>query len=466
MSVKRAAKFVIASGIAALTHLAAMQAIFGQGDFDFGDFEEEGRGAAEEASPLTLPLRGTLALESAYQTGDPRWIRLGPSLHLILDASTKLGLFYGEATGRYNGAYRHEGDSEETIEGYELEGVLRELYWKKSFSFFTVTLGNVMTVWTKADILPVTDVVSANDMTQSFFANPGETRLGQNMARLDLFFKNGDLSLVAIPFPAVDRITEGDHPYSFLGSAGSASMGGASLALKDSGEELEAEWGARLNVLMGKSEAAIMAGRFNVRQPIMSLQWAGASAELIKHYEAYTFLGGSYNLVVDPLLFKVEAGYGRDKPMQGLDELLLCAPACATLEIPGGVVRSDEAALSVGVDVNLGGMGSIIAEGSIRKELGSTSGVYPGRDVLSGGIGYSNTFAKELLSFSTFIFFLEDYRNILYRLQGSYKVSDKISVFAQFTQIEVGAYRESYGAIEDFDRGDVLIQYHFDLSIR
>ncbi len=449
--------------------------LFSQDDFDFGSEtgSETSVGDTGEKSRFRFPLRGSINAETARQTGDPRWIRLGPSANLIFDASSQAGLFYSEVTARYNSAYGIEEDSQETIDGYELEAVLRELYWKKSFGIFTVTLGKVMTVWTKADILPVTDVVSPTDMTQAFFANPGENRLGQNMARIDFYFDNSDLSFVASPWPEFDRITDGDHPYSFLGLGGNSSMSGGSggdtpIRLKEKDTKYDPEGGVRYNRIMGKSEAAVMAGWFHVRQPIIDLEMTSGGIDIYKVYQPYLFMGGSLTYAMDPVLFKLEGGYGKDKPVQRIIESQFCVSggSCIDVQLPAGFMKVDQIAVSAGVDINLGSYGTIIGEGSLQQNQSNDPEIYPDRDMVSVGAGYSNTFLKETLSFSIFGFFLEDYRNILYRAQATYKATDNFSVFIQYTQIEIGSYQTDYSAMADFDRGDLMFQYHFDLSVR
>ena len=129
-------------------------------EFDFG-LEED---SEDEEDRRLLPFRGALRLEAAHGAGEnPRWHRAGPAIDFLVDWSGHLGQVFAQTTLRYNQAFRWEDDPESVIDARSLEGLVRELYWKKSFGFGAVTAGNAIVAWGEGDILTPSDVVSRRD---------------------------------------------------------------------------------------------------------------------------------------------------------------------------------------------------------------------------------------------------------------------------------------------------------------
>jgi hypothetical protein len=177
------------------------------------DFEEPAPQKSD--SKFTLPVRGKAVMELGRQI-DNRFVFLGPFTALTLDHQASWGQIYGEGWARYNAAYRIENDSSYTRNGYEFEALMSELYYRKSFENVSVSVGKIITVWGKADILPVSDVISARDATKAFFAQPQEARIGQNTIRVDWFLPKQEIQLIFIPYPVFTRYTDRDHPYSLI----------------------------------------------------------------------------------------------------------------------------------------------------------------------------------------------------------------------------------------------------------
>ena len=436
--------------IAFLLAAAMFQPVEAQGEFDFDT--EETSPAEEKKQGVSIPIRGKVNAESAYQSGSPKRItRLGISSNLLLDYKTKAGLFYSEVTGRFNSAYLIENDSQDVINNYTLVVILREAYWKKPFGSFTLSAGNIITIIGKADILPVLNVLTASDRTQSFFANPDEARLGQNSIKVEWFNKNNHLSLLFIPYPVYDRITDNDHPYSIT----------PGLILKNARNTREVEGALVYDRQIPRGGFSLLAGRVNNRSPVISSDLITAS--FYKNYQPFWFTGASINVATAPFLWKAELGYHFDQPQQRLT--MIPAPLCtANCIVPSGVAERDRISSMIGFDYNAGNQGNLIYEMSYTSMIDADNGYAQNRGVLTYALGWSNTYLKDDLSTVAFLYAIESIRNLLFRLQATYKFDDRFSVMAQYTGIFIGAFTQDYGIFADLDRVDLMLTYNFDLA--
>lgn len=141
-------------------------------DFDFGEEEEQSEQTAlKDDESFSLPLRGKVGFDAGRQVGKDheRWIKLGPSVHLFMDWHGEFGTLYSEGSFFYNRSFQIEKDHQETIDHYEKQALIRELYYKKSFSSWSLTLGRTMTIWGKNDLISILDVASPIDQSELFF---------------------------------------------------------------------------------------------------------------------------------------------------------------------------------------------------------------------------------------------------------------------------------------------------------
>lgn len=418
---------------------AFTQAAFAQDDFDFG-----GEALADEPSvdsPASffenLSLRGALYFDTSVETESFRWIRLGPALHAILDFPNDVISIYGEATARLNGAYAIENDPQDVIEGYTFEAILRELYVQKGFENFTLTLGNKMVVWSEADILPVMDLISVSDLTESLFANPEEARLGQNIIGADLFLEQIELNFVFSPWPAYGRFTSSDHPYSLA----------PGVKINEPSLEREVEAALRVAGVFDKVTFSFAGGRVSNRVPLFSL--ASDLSSLDPLYEPFYFAGFGSTLAFDPFLWKFEARYAFDKPFQNYTPIV------------DGFYLEDELAFTLGADLNLGDAGFIIVEGSMS--LPESDFTQIENAIWMAAAGWSISAFQEQVSFSLFAIAAESIENIILRAALDWFMSDDLSLSVQYTGIWMGGGGE-YGALADQDRAGILIKYHFNLG--
>ena len=397
---------------------------------------------AQEASS-GLPFRGKLGLNFARQTGQPeRWIKQSPYLNGVLDYSSDWGSLYGEGTLSYNAAFEQEGDLEETIDHYEQERILRELYYKKSFGDFTLSLGKMTVVWGKGDLLSVLDVVSPKDQTELFYARPEDTRLGQNLLKLDLWLGAQQLTVLYAPQPVMNRLPLHGHPYA---------------RYPDFHEERsdDAEAGLRWNGEFSGTSVALIGGRFHYRDPVLGM--AGLQVE--GSLPLMDVAGITLAQTMGDVLVKVEAARYHDYPYQYF----------AIMQIPPNFIvvpaveMADTSAWMLGLDYNHDDWGSFILEVNgympdtedEDKEVTST---------LLAAASWTKNLLRDDLTLSLAHLAFETGGNQLQRLGVDFKITSAFILNTQYTRISIASDDEQYRAIEDFDRFDMGISWNFDLK--
>ncbi len=417
--------------------------VLAQADFDFQEFAEDTRIEGEKR--LSIPLSGRASVEGAYQVGEPkRWILSGLSLNLIFDSHHgKWGQIYFEGYGRFNLAYRIEDDTTRTRDDYELEGVLREFFWKNNFGRLTLAGGKIIDDRTVMDILQVVDKTSAINRSDFFFADPEEVKLGQNMIRLEYFFENDAYAgLNFVPYPAFDRVTDFDHPYSLVKDR--------YLVRKDDTRDVEGSLYAQK--AFSKASFSWYVGRFNNRTPILKAQLSSPD-DVLGLYAPYWSIGGSITAALEPLLLKFEAAYNFDRPLQSQFQGL-----------PAGSVRHDESEFALGVDYNSGDYGMFTVEFFAAVPLANDDKLAMNRPVFWGALSWSDSYCNDKLNPMLVTYFLESIENMVNRFQVEYYFTDTFSIIAKYTRFQIASRTEDYGFLKGYDRVDISLNFDFSLD--
>lgn len=421
------------------------------------DFEETKEAASEDKKKTSfpkLPFRGKVSAEFGRQI-DNRWVFLGPFLGLTLDQQTSWGQIYGEAAFRYNAAYAVEKDSTYTREGYQFEAILAELYWKKSFDKVSISAGKIITVWGKADILPVSDVISARDATKAFFAQPQEARLGQNTVRVDWFLPKQEIQLIFIPYPVNSRYTDRDHPYSLIP--------GVEIH-KASAYGREVEGGAQYTGYFGGGAVSVFGGRFYNRDPLFKLNPNDFTFDA--RHSPYATTGLSANFPLWGMLLKLDSAYQFKRLNQTATQLPNpeCPFTCNSITMPYDVKGVDTGGVTVGLDYNTNDYGSFILEYSVTGPMKKDPELLRDDPLQSYAFGYSKNFVRDTLSFNSFVVTFLKYSNILFRFNLTYKITDVISTYLQYTGIFIASGDPDLRIFDKYDRVDFQLSYAFDLA--
>ncbi len=438
-----------------LTTLILITAPLPAQEFEFEETKEATEEKTKKSSLLPkLPLRGKVSAEFGRQI-DNRWVFLGPFLGLTLDQQSSWGQIYGEAAFRYNASYSVEKDSTYVREGYQFEAILAELYWKKSFDNVSISAGKIITVWGKADILPVSDVISARDATKAFFAQPQEARLGQNTIRVDWFLPKQEIQLIFIPYPVNTRYTDRDHPYSLIP--------GADIQKAPTfGREVEG--GAQYTAYLGGGAVSVFGGRFYNRDPLFKLNPTDFSFQA--QHAPYATTGLSANFPLWGMLLKFDSAYQFKRLNQTATQLPNpeCPTTCNTITMPYDVKGVDTAGITVGIDYNTTEYGSFILEYSVTGPMKKDPELLRDDPLQSYAFGYSKNFLRDTLSFNSFVFTFLKYSNILFRFNLTYKITDVISTYLQYTGIFIASGDPDLRIFDKYDRVDFQLSYAFDLA--
>jgi len=433
----------------AFASLAFIGSLYAQ-EFEF----EETKEAAPQEKKFTLPIRGKAVSEVGRQV-ENRWVFLGPFLGLTLDYQTGWGQIFGESVFRYNASYAIEKDSTYTREGYQFEAIPTELYWRKSFDRVTLTIGKLITVWGKADILPVSDVISARDATKAFFAQPQEARLGQNTIRLDWYLKGHEFQFLVIPYPVFSRYTDRDHPYALIPNV---DIHRAS----STGREVEA--GAQYTAYVAGGAISVFGGHFYNRDPLFKLRASDFSFEA--RHATYQTTGINANFPIWGFLLKIDTAYQFGRLNQTAIQLPnpACPTSCSAITMPDDAKKADTIGGTIGFDYNTTEYGSFILEYSVSGPAKRDAQLLRDTPLQSIAFGYSKNFIRDTLSFNSFLVTFLRFDNLLFRFNITYKITDVISGYVQYTGVFIASGDPDLRIFDKYDRVDLQLAYAFDLA--
>ena len=413
--------------------------VHAQETFEFSNSRED------QAQVAGIPVRGRFSLESARQLKGPgRWIRLGPSLDLIYDQTTRTGQFYFEGTGRYNLSYRIEGDSEKTRDTYEFEFLPRELYWKKSVGCFTFSAGKIIDDPSVMDLVQVVDKVSVINRAEAFFAEPEEVKQGQNLVKVN-YYSPGlfEAGVLLIPYPLFDRMTDLGHPYALV----------QDQQINSTRHRYDPEWQLQVSQRFQKSAVFSYIGRFNNRSPILESRSVSGAARLYKTYAPYWSAGTALSLAAEPFLLKSEIVYNWEKPLQRNAN-----------GRTAGFARHDQLEIAAGMEVNLGNRGMLTMEWTAASPLKRDENLAFDRTAWTGAVSWSNSYMSDKIDLTLTTLFIESFKNTINRIQVTYAFTDFLSMDINLTFAGIRRKTDDYGFMKNYDRVDLSLNYDFSLE--
>lgn len=404
-------------------------------------FEES---SADEQNAMLMqdnPLTGTLKAKWARQLGgSDRWVDVGSSIELRYEKSGKFGHFFAEGQVDFNLAFRMEKDSNTVQNDREIDLQLRELYWSRSFGASTLTLGNLITAWSVGDLITLSDRLSVSNLSRTFFANPEDIISGQNSIKVDIFKMHRRFSAVFVPYPLFDKIDDGSHPYSITPGA----------SVEKPSAHRKPEMLFRLSFDQDRSAFSLLAGWVNNREPLLSADRHNSGVvPFDRIHKPYFFTGILGTQVYDPILLKAELIAERKRPRQ---------TACDGK--PNGYLRGDNISLLVGLDYNAGDYGTFTIESAGEciednaKQLGDTTN-------WRAALGWSRALLNDRLKIDTAAIALNSPDNLVMRLNISYDLTNNLTLSAKLNGIFIGDPDMQYDRIENYDRMDCVLAYHF-----
>jgi hypothetical protein len=376
-------------------------------------------------------------------------VSLDTTLSLVLDWSGSWGQLAGEGDFELNAAHWIEDRSDYTIDHYTWVALIRSLYYSYAGDQISIQVGQLMTVWSAGDLLPVLDVLTAVDTTEGFFARPEQYRLGQVGTKLDFYQGGNTFSLVWHAWPQMNRIVQGNHPYSVVPP-------------RDFGMDLSPEWSpteaaARFNIQTRSGQFSLMAGRVFERNPLTQPDFTSPLGFTMS-YPSYNFVGATFSRALGPILIKSELFWSPEAPLQAMGQ-----PLPTSAESFKGLL---------GLDYNHESLGTIIIEANIIHpgepeanenvvETGGISWMQPADTTVSAAIMWSNRFWRDQISASLVGMLFGDPSIRILRASIDYQILDELALNAQGTLID---YEGSFPRFQEWDRIDLSLVWSWDLA--
>ncbi|MBT6177154.1 MAG: hypothetical protein HOI23_07885 [Deltaproteobacteria bacterium] len=412
-------------------------------EFDFGeDFEEE--------SGWSFPLRGSLGIGAGYQVGEPKQL---VSLELlstfVLEWSGSWGRLSGEGDVELNTAHWIEG-RDDVAKEYALVAIPRSLSYSYAFEHVSVEVGQFMTVWSTGDLIPVLDILTAADTTEGFFARPEQYRMGQVGARVDAYLGKQTFSLVWHGWPQMNRVVDGNHPYSLTGG----------LEFEQKYVWDPSEIAGRWSLQTPGGSVAVMGGQVYDGNPVPEITFLNdmpvPTGEV--GYIKYPFVGLALTQTMGSLLLKSEVSWSWDAMAMGLDEVSL---------LPRDMLKA-----LVGLDYNHESFGTFMVESVLVFMPQDDSIAFEGQSgreselQIQNAVMWSNQFFDDSLSIMVMGILLDGLDNRVLRASLDYKLLDDLIISGQGTVIDFEAANVmSPGAqITGWDRVDVNLKWAWDLA--
>jgi len=401
-------------------------------DEDFSDTPSKTDEKTASSETVSLPFRFYAGLNLGRQTGKPvRWISQSLDLNTVLDWASSAGVIYGEANMVWNRAYRKESDPQETIDAWEKQGIVRELYWSSTFGALSLIAGRQIVVTGKGDFLSVLDLISPSDQSQLFFADPEDARLGQNLIRLDAYPVNGhNFSLLYSPQAVNNRLVNRGHPYQSLPE------------YKPESRQLR-EWSAVYRFNRDQLELSLMGGLVHQRIPLLKMD--PLTGQLQGSWNPFHYSGLAMTWSTSGWLLKAELAAYRNYGYQGI----------SLTGAPKPLIRDVRAAMA-GFDYQHSDLGTLTVEGNImvpeeKNSYAKTRSLY--------AFAWNKAFLNDDLTFSLSHLGFDRMANQLNRAGASFRLDDTWSLEQLYTHISI--QDEDFRSFENMDRYDITLKAGF-----
>ncbi len=326
---------------------------------------------------------------------------------------------------------------------------LRELYVQAGFDKFSITLGQQIVVWGKADAAIITDVVSPRDTSDFIFIELEDARFGQPMLATDIYTDHGNLFVFISPFPLTDRMPARDTRYD-------RQLPGMDLfAVKT--EELicsDVEYGVRWEAFFEKTDLSLMAGRFFANTAVYGVapSYDGPGKPvLMESYPSYAMMGMAVTHAKGGFLFTAESAFKQDLALQGLEPL------------QGYVtVKKNLFDVSLGARYNANDRYQVSVEVSHRYIPGSMKHLaFTDKNSTAGYFTLTKDFWHQTLTAEYMLYYHIQDQNAVHQFRLTRDVTDNFQVIAAGGFFHIRDEESTLWAYKDEDRLTMEIKYFF-----
>ncbi|OUS30138.1 hypothetical protein A9Q99_06565 [Gammaproteobacteria bacterium 45_16_T64] len=430
--------------------------------------ESESRGATNN-SALNMwylfrdPAQITLKHQLAYGLKHERpLVANRASIRLQWEKGFGGGLFFrADAKSSFDGVYEQSKyQDNETVkqakQEYQQQNEVREFFLQGSRADYSISVGQQVIVWGKADGAVVTDIISPRNVTESVFTTVEDSRLGQTMIIAHYYEElfnasksQQQWSFILNPDVRVNQYAMPGHPY-YVSPAG---IENAIIEQDDPEFSIEhGELGLRWTYTEGKFDIAIMAADVVEDDPVF--EWIGITPSfqpvISTFYGRYQMLGGGVNIGVGNFVIKSELAYKNNRHLNTGDML--------------DITQRSIWDAAAGFDYDASGVFDASVELSHQHVMNwndSFAGVERNSSTLYGAVGryYNNDTVRLQYTASLQLQNMQS----LHRLETSWDVDDQLAVSIQWDHFSTRSSAPTTSFLTQLEALDrILLQLTYD----
>ena len=370
--------------------------------------------------------------------------------------------FVGQASHEF--VYGIEGRqhySKEEIDEFENYLDLKELWLSMKEESFDIYFGRQIVPWGETDGLPITDLITPRDLSQFFYKNLEDMRLGVTMTRANYYWGKNTLSLLAVHEFRPTRLAPEGSEFDWR------------PALMESFEQLpfnvtigdhitpsintRPEWGIRLMMPgpgydIGVMAASLFDDDFVFKAVDKSFNAAdeltGATLDL--EHNRFNMFGFTANKLIDRFVIKTEMAYYQGKSFNVSSE-----------EDVFPVEKRDVANLAIGFDYTHSDQLTIILNHQYQKILDFEDKILGEEEINLTFVNFALSFMNDSLKPNYTVFYAWEDDDFVHKVKVAYETTLGFNISAGVDIIDPSDTKSRIGQLKDTSRAWAEVKYSF-----
>lgn len=322
-----------------------------------------------------------------------------------------LNNIYVKFDGKVNSFFAQDRRSRFDDKELTFDFPIREFYLQASSHKYSAALGRQIVIWGESDIATVVDIISPRNISDFYFTSLDESRIGQDIARLDYYSTFGHWSYYYIHDPKINEDPILHSDYDINGT----DIG--NFDIQNTLDDLDPEHGIRWKKSIGLGDFSIMAADVASNEPFYVIQSSATAAdERTVQFPRYKMIGGATNLVSGDTSVNIEFAHKMKLPFQSLENVT-------------GITTRDTNEAAIAINYNISNVTGIYAGLSNQHILGDITEIENGyKDTNDLAFGIATSFLHETLSVSYDYQYQFQDKNIMHNASVSYLTINNLSV--------------------------------------
>ena len=407
-----------------------------------GPSEPSAPTAQAPAAASTKALRLTLGHEASFATqehldivNNRSWFRveysklLADRFHIQFDS--KLNAYWGSD-------HRARAENKSTL--FETSTPEAYVQYSRPGADTSIKLGVQRLIWGESEAGAITDEISPRNFSELFFIPLEESRLGQFMATVDHFSKNGDWTFFYVPVPRFNELPDPGTEYGFDPFEGRADI--------EKGDRKFHEFGLRWKKTVDRSDISFMAANLVDNDYVYRLDgMTGGRLAVSRLEQRFSMVGTTFNYAKQNFLFKGEVAF---KSKKGFNDASLNVLERNVLDSSLGLTYALRTPNSIGVE---------LVNSRVSGWTDQIVGVP--RNSTSLVLNANLFFLNDTFSVNWLTIYNRPYTSYQSSLRTSYKWSDALTLSADVHFISVPDQNSGLYRYRDKDQVFVRVQYQF-----